>query len=645
MNRLVFAIILVFSPFARGACDDSRAAVAAALGWLERHQHADGSWRPRDHVTRCATRCRNIDEERHGSGLGHPAYIIGVTGLAMLAFLENLPNESGEVYKRHLEVVEKAARFLRELQARTDDPLSNGRYGPFVVENAVYNQAIATRAMCTYVGLLDKPPTDLIDSAKRGVQWCLNAQNAGYGWRYGVKTGDNDTSVTGWMVLALEAGRRTPGIDIPDAEYAKALEGARTWFDRATSVASGKTGYMVPGDPGARLDTEGKPYAFSDEISETTAIAVACRLLIGQTRGDAIIKRGVDLLMRETPTWTEQEGRRLSRVNLYYWYYGTSALRQVGGSLWQKWKTAVATALLDHQRRGGDEAGSWDPIGEWGVVGGRVYSTALGALTLSALVEAKRPPRSTEPAKPEEVEGFRYLSRNEQGYAEYRHEKTRIVFVLLPGGEFDMGSPPDEKGRAGEGERNELRHRVTLSPFLIAKHEVSQAEWTALMGNNPSRFEGERLPVEKVSWNDCTRFSRKAKLKLPTEAQWEYACRAGASTAFAFGNDLPVDRANFGSTAGKTTPVDAYEPNAFGLHNMHGNVEEWCRDVLGDFYTTSRAAGPDPICTSGPDRDTRVVRGGSWKDPAGRCRSAARHGGGRLGRYDRRGFRPVFELR
>jgi formylglycine-generating enzyme required for sulfatase activity len=137
---------------------------------------------------------------------------------------------------------------------------------------------------------------------------------------------------------------------------------------------------------------------------------------------------------------------------------------------------------------------------------------------------------------------FERLGPNEQGYLEYRHRSTGMVMVRIPGGTFAMGSPETEDG-AWANERPQ--HRVTLDAFLIARHEVTQAIWRQIMDGEPSKFTGDTLPVEQVSWDDCREFCRRTGLSLPTEAQWEYACRSGRASEFAFGDGLTSAQANF----------------------------------------------------------------------------------------------------
>jgi sulfatase modifying factor 1 len=202
-------------------------------------------------------------------------------------------------------------------------------------------------------------------------------------------------------------------------------------------------------------------------------------------------------------------------------------------------------------------------------------------------------------------------------------------------GAFQMGSPEDEEDR----EDNETLHEVTLSSgYWLGKHPVTQTQWERVMGDNPSQFEGADRPVEKVSWDDVTSFCDKLTelereagrlpagmaYQLPTEAQWEYACRAGTKTAFSFGDELTAKDANYaydgwGTRLQRTSDVGEYPANAWGFHDMHGNVWEWTADWYGEY--TSGAVS-DPV---GPaDGSYRVTRGGSWYDTASLARSAIR---------------------
>ncbi len=194
------------------------------------------------------------------------------------------------------------------------------------------------------------------------------------------------------MVLALKTAKNAR-LGIPKAEFDRAFAGALNWFDRVTA-ANGKTGYLVPGDQGSMLNLaegDADPYAYSKELSCMTAVAVLCRLFGGESRQNRSIRDGVKVLMKEPPLWQKQKGRSLSKINIYYWYYGTYALFQFGGQEWSQWNKYMQDSLIRTQRQGNiDEDGSWDPIGEWGLAGGRVYSTALGAMTLEVFYRFER---------------------------------------------------------------------------------------------------------------------------------------------------------------------------------------------------------------------------------------------------------------
>jgi formylglycine-generating enzyme required for sulfatase activity len=201
----------------------------------------------------------------------------------------------------------------------------------------------------------------------------------------------------------------------------------------------------------------------------------------------------------------------------------------------------------------------------------------------------------------------------------------KLEMVLIPAGKFMMGSPVSETDRGNR----ETQHEVTLTkPFYMGKYEVTQDQWEGIMGNNPSsRTKGAKLPVTDVSWEDCQEFIKKLNAKtnngyrLPTEAEWEYACRAGTSTVYSFGDSLTKSDANIGG--GIIKAVGSYKPNAFGLFDMHGNVWEWCEDWYAN-YPAEAVTDPKGSATG----EVRVLRGGSSGYGGSLARSSSRNDGG-----------------
>jgi formylglycine-generating enzyme required for sulfatase activity len=211
-----------------------------------------------------------------------------------------------------------------------------------------------------------------------------------------------------------------------------------------------------------------------------------------------------------------------------------------------------------------------------------------------------------------------------------------LEMVKIPGGRFLMGSPETEAERdQDEGPQ----HYVNVPEFLMGKYTVTQAQWQAVMGNNPSQFKGKNRPVENVSWNDATKFCQKLSKKtgrdyrLPSEAEWEYACRAGTTTPFYFGETITPELVNYngnetygnvpkGKRRGETTDVGIFPPNSFGLYDMHGNVSEWCQDIWHSNYDGAPVDGSAWV--NGGNSSRRVLRGGSWYSNPRSCRSAYR---------------------
>ncbi|MBD2454715.1 SUMF1/EgtB/PvdO family nonheme iron enzyme [Nostoc sp. FACHB-87] len=226
-----------------------------------------------------------------------------------------------------------------------------------------------------------------------------------------------------------------------------------------------------------------------------------------------------------------------------------------------------------------------------------------------------------------------------------------LEMVQIPGGTFMMGSPE------GEGDSDEKpQHKVRVPEFFMGKYAITQAQYQAIMSENPSYFKGEKRPVETVSWDDAVEFCKKLSEKtgrtyrLPSEAEWEYACRANTKTPFYFGETITPELVNYngeypygaapkGKNRGETTNVGIFPANPFGLYDMCGNVYEWCQDVYNENYQDAPEDGSAWL--TGKDNNTKLLRGGSWISYARYCRSAVRDWDTRVLRYAYVGFRVV----
>ncbi len=336
------------------------------------------------------------------------------------------------------------------------------------------------------------------------------------------------------------------------------------------------------------------------------------------------------------------------------------ALMELRGAASADEQVAVGDAWWDvAEARQGDQrdalrlrAGFWyrqaEPEVAGGLVGLKIKQRLETIAKLDREIPAAPPPPATPQTPPQAIAPFDEKTAKQHQAAWAKHLKVPVLwtnsigmrFALIPPGEFDMGSTEEEVARLleevnAQKERewyiqllpSEVpKHRVRITrPYYVGIYEVTQAEYERVMGTNPSRFKGNPIrPVEQVSWNDAVEFCRRlnedpkekatgAVYRLPTEAEWEYACRAGTTTRFSFGDDADF-LGQHGwwakNSRGSTQPVGQLRPNAFGLFDMHGNVWEWCADWhAGDYYR--QASTEDPI---GPNSgSSRVMRSGSYR--------------------------------
>ncbi len=349
-----------------GGTRATESAVLAALKWLARHQNADGSWGTSFSNQCVGGRC---------SGPGEKDFDTGVTGLSLLAFLgagyshlsrDEYPDpvNPGHVL-RFGEVVKKGIQWLI---AHQDPEGCLGERG----QKYMYNHTIAALSLTEAYGMTGAQL--LKDPAQKGVDFVVAAQNPGKGWRYSHKCGDNDTSVSGWACMVLKSAELSE-LSFPRAAY----DGALAWINECTDNSGYyHVGYNAKGTgkvyvPGKNESFEGHP--------AMSSVAVMCRIFINKKKGDPALG-AVNAIVSDLPEWKND------KIDFYYWYYSSLALFQYDGPegpMWKKWNEPMKNALVPNQKTGKDgcQNGSWDPaIERWGFEGGRVYATAINALTL-----------------------------------------------------------------------------------------------------------------------------------------------------------------------------------------------------------------------------------------------------------------------
>jgi hypothetical protein len=334
-------------------------AVTSGLKWLERHQSPDGSWDCDGFAANC--------DHRAGppcTGRGAGVFDAGVTGLALLAFLgygfdSHSKGPDGDAVRRGL-------LFLRSVQD------AQGCFGSTADVRHTYAHACATIAMCEAYAATKQVLWK--KSAEAAVGYVNACQNPYRGWRYGKRPGDDDSSVTGWMLMALKAAKDA-GIAVND----RSMKDGLAYIDSLTDPDTGRTGYVRQGE--APVRPEGMQARWPGAESESlTAVAMCSRIFCDAWENNALMTAGAELLSKKLPVWDEAKGT----IDMYYWYYGTLVMHQLGGARWEAWNRSLKPAVVDQQiaSAAGCAEGSWDPKDPWGEEGGRVYSTALMTLCL-----------------------------------------------------------------------------------------------------------------------------------------------------------------------------------------------------------------------------------------------------------------------
>jgi serine/threonine protein kinase len=365
------------------------ATVLGGLNWLARHQGSDGGWKVQNYLSECR-RYANYGGRNCSPNPGHDDFDGGVTGLALLAFLgAGYSHSSQDTYDglNFGEVIRNAIQWILSHQ----DP--QGYIGSYRTQKYMYSHTLATHALAEWyrsATTTGNPEKGQVDQWRKSllaaVNFIIGAQNPGKGWRYSARCGDNDTSVTATVLLSLEAARRS-SVQVP----AHVFEGGLDWFTEV-SEAFGRAGYTNRGT--GKVYVPGLNENFDHHETLTAAVEACSSIVKGSAR---LNSPRVGLLLKDLPRW---DG---NCIDFYYWYYGTRMMKQVGSAAqWAQWKDPLVAALGKNQNLTDGQCtyGSWEPIDRWSGEGGRVYTTALGVLTLEYALLARPFTYAQGPSQP-----------------------------------------------------------------------------------------------------------------------------------------------------------------------------------------------------------------------------------------------------
>ncbi|MEE2886841.1 MAG: prenyltransferase/squalene oxidase repeat-containing protein [Planctomycetota bacterium] len=341
----------------RGKKRGTARAIDMGLQWLKNHQDKDGKWD-------CDAFMKHDKSGVPCDGAGNPVHDVGITALALLAFLGDGSTMRSGPYK---DQVKKSVIWLRRQQG------PNGLFGTNASHDFVYDHAIAAYAMCEAYGL--SKYKIIKKNAQNGINYLESHRNPYSCWRYQPRDNDNDSSVTGWAIMAYKSAK-----DFKLQVNAQALKISANFLDELTDPATGRCGYTKRGEKSSRHPGDHATRFPIEKGEALTAVGLFCRFFLGQDpKKVAIMKTAAETLMQRTPIW-DKDGS----IDHYYWYYATYALYQMGGNYWTEWSKKLTPAVVKQQREDGNFKGSWDAVGAWGEDGGRVYSTAILVLTLEA---------------------------------------------------------------------------------------------------------------------------------------------------------------------------------------------------------------------------------------------------------------------
>jgi hypothetical protein len=351
-------------------------AVEDALDWLAAHQSPDGRWSCGDFGAVCDGQA--VPPDRRPDGAGKPEYDVGVTGLALGAFLSAGRSDRGG--HRHAEHV---GRGLRWLLGQQDE---EGCFGRRTHVHYIYEHAAAALAMVDAHGL--SGAREWLLPARRALAFGEAARNPYFAWRYGVKPGDNDTSVTAAMGSVLAAALQVNEAYLahgnpPPYEISEdPLDGIDHWLDKMTDRDYGRVGYITPGSGAGRPKDLVKRFPV-DRTESTTAMGAFLRVFVlGVPPNDPLLAKQISLISRMAPSWNRDDGS----IDLCFWHYASLVMAQVPPAVAKPWRDALHLALVTNQRRDTDRClykGSWDPVDPWGPDGGRVYATAMAVMCLT----------------------------------------------------------------------------------------------------------------------------------------------------------------------------------------------------------------------------------------------------------------------